>query len=49
MPLLVAATFTGALTKVMAVRQWSKWITPASGILLVSGGTYGLLSRVVSA
>ena len=47
-PLLVAATFTGALTQVMAVRQWSTWITPASGILLVSGGTYGLLSRVIA-
>ena len=47
-PLLVAATFAGALTKVMAVRQWSKWVTPASGVLLVSGGTYGLLSRVVN-
>ncbi|KAK9790105.1 hypothetical protein WJX73_005907 [Symbiochloris irregularis] len=49
MPLLVAATFAGALTRVMAFRQWSAWVTPASGVLLLVGGTYTLLSRVVPA
>ena len=49
MPLLVAATFAGALTRVMALRQWSSWVTPASGVLLLVGGTYTLLSRVVPA
>lgn len=49
MPLLVAATFAGALTRVMALRQWSAWVTPASGVLLLVGGTYTLLSRLVPA
>lgn len=47
-PLLVAATFTGTLTRILAVRQYSSIITPASGVLLLAGGTYALLSRVVS-
>ncbi len=46
-PLLAAALFTGALKNIMEVRKWSGWVTPASGVLLLSGGTYGLLSRVV--
>ncbi|KAK9820537.1 hypothetical protein WJX72_011397 [[Myrmecia] bisecta] len=46
-PLLAAATFTGAVTKILALRKWSAWVTPASGILLLSGGTYGLLTRLV--
>ncbi|CAD7703978.1 unnamed protein product [Ostreobium quekettii] len=48
-PLLVAATATGALTKILSLRKWSSWLTPASGVLLVSGGTYALLSRVIPA
>ena len=48
-PLLVAATFTGALKRVMSLRQWSGWITPASGVCLLAGGTYGLLSRTLPA
>ena len=48
-PLLVAATFTGALKRVMSLRQWSGWITPASGVCLLAGGTYGLLSRALPA
>lgn len=46
-PLLVAAAFTGALTRIMAVRQYSAYITPASGTLLLAGGTYALLSRIL--
>lgn len=46
-PLLAAATFTGALKDIVAVRQYSAWITPASGAMLVAGGTYALLSRLV--
>jgi cytochrome c-type biogenesis protein len=45
-PLLVAASATGALTRVLALRQYSAWVTPASGVLLVTGGVYSVLSRV---
>ncbi|KAK9867225.1 hypothetical protein WJX84_011459 [Apatococcus fuscideae] len=48
-PLLVAATFTGAVKQLLEVRKFSAWVTPASGALLLAGGTYGLLSRVVPA
>ncbi len=48
-PLLAAALFTGALQRILSVRQWSRWITPASGVLLLAGGTYGLLTRLVPA
>ena len=46
-PLLVAALVTGGVQRILAVRQWSGWILPVSGVLLLTGGTYGLLSRVV--
>lgn len=48
-PLLGAALFTGALQRILAMRQWSAWVTPASGVLLLTGGTYALLSRVFPA
>ncbi|GAB4816768.1 hypothetical protein N2152v2_003814 [Parachlorella kessleri] len=48
-PLLVAALFSGALARLLAARQWSAWVTPASGVLLVVGGTYALLSRLAPA
>ena len=47
MPLLVAAAFTGSLQRLLSVRKYSAWVTPASGVLLLAGGTYGLLSRTV--
>ena len=46
-PLLGAALFTGTLQDIVGIRQWSGWITPASGALLVAGGPYGLLSRLI--
>lgn len=46
-PLLVAATATGALGKVLKLRQKTAWVTPASGFLLLAGGTYSLLFRVL--
>ena len=49
MPLLGAATFAGAMQYVLAMRQWSAWVTPASGVLLLAGGTYSLLSRAFPA
>ena len=45
-PLLVAATMTGSLQRIMSARAYTAWVTPASGFLLVAGGTYGFLSRV---
>lgn len=48
-PLLTAAAFTGSLSKLLSVRKYSAWVTPASGVLLLAGGTYGLLSRTVLA
>ena len=47
-PLLAAALLTGSLQKIMEMRKWSGWITPASGVMLLAGGTYGMLSRLVS-
>lgn len=46
-PLLTAAAFAGALSRLLAMRQWSGVITDASGVLLIAGGSYGLLSRVL--
>ena len=48
-PLLAAALFTGALQRILAVRQWSAWLPTGSGVLLLAGGTYGLLTRLVPA
>ena len=45
-PLLVAATATGSLKNIMSARQYTFWVTPASGFALVAGGTYGFLTRV---
>ena len=46
-PLLFAATATDGLKSVMALREKSQWVNPTSGFLLVAGGTYAFLSRVV--
>ncbi|CAG9462972.1 unnamed protein product [Pedinophyceae sp. YPF-701] len=46
-PLLFAATATEALGKVMSMRESSAWITPASGALLIAGGSYTLASRLL--
>ena len=48
-PLLAAATATSVLTRVVALRRYSEWVTPASGVLLVAGGVYSVLSRVAPA
>ncbi|AFY69025.1 cytochrome c biogenesis protein transmembrane region [Thalassoporum mexicanum PCC 7367] len=45
MPLIVAGTFTGTVKQLLAVRKWSSWITPASGIVLIGFGTVSILSR----
>ena len=46
-PLLFAATATEALTKVMSVREQAAWITPASGAMLIAGGSYTIASRLL--
>ncbi|MEL6398011.1 MAG: cytochrome c biogenesis protein CcdA [Cyanobacteria bacterium J06626_4] len=44
-PLVIAGSFTATLKKLLAIRRWSGWITPASGILLVGFGVFSLLLR----
>jgi len=46
-PLLLAGTFTASIKKLLALRQWSGWIAPTSGVLLVGFGVISLLSRLV--
>ena len=46
-PLVLAGTFTASIKKLLALRQWSGWITPTSGVLLVGFGVISLLSRLV--
>ncbi len=48
-PLILAGTFTAAIKKLLALRRWSGWITPASGALLVGFGVFSLLVRVFPA
>jgi cytochrome c-type biogenesis protein len=47
-PLILAGTFTASIKKILELRQWSGWITPASGVLLVGFGVFSLLSRIPS-
>ncbi len=44
-PLVLAGTFTASLKKLLALRQWSGWITPVSGALLVGFGVFSLFFR----
>lgn len=46
-PLILAGTFTASIKKILELRRWSGWITPASGVLLIGFGVFTLLSRVV--
>lgn len=45
-PLILAGTFTAAIKKLLQLRQWSSWITPVSGALLVGFGVFSLLYRI---
>jgi len=47
-PLILAGTFTASIKKLLEVRRWSAWITPASGVLLVGFGVFSLLTRVTN-
>ncbi|NEP16467.1 MAG: cytochrome c biogenesis protein CcdA [Leptolyngbya sp. SIO4C1] len=46
-PLVVAGVFTASIKRLLAIRQWSGWITPASGVLLVGFGVFSLVSRLM--
>ncbi|OKH16926.1 cytochrome c biogenesis protein CcdA [[Limnothrix rosea] IAM M-220] len=46
MPVLIAGIFTASLKKLLSLRQWSGWINPVSGALLVGFGIFSLLIRL---
>lgn len=46
-PLVIAGSFTATIKKLLEVRRWSGWITPTSGILLLSFGVFSLLIRFI--
>ena len=45
-PLVLAGTFTASIKKILELRQWSGWITPISGALLLGFGIFSFLSRI---
>lgn len=47
LPLVIAGTFTASVKKLLALRQWSAWITPTSGALLVGFGVVSLAVRLL--
>lgn len=46
-PLVLAGIFTASIKRLLALRQWSGWITPASGVLLVGFGLFSLITRLL--
>lgn len=46
-PLMLAATATSSLTQILAFRKYSGLVNQLSGSVLLAGGTYGVLSRVL--
>lgn len=48
-PLILAGIFTASVRKLLELRRWSGWITPASGAILVGFGVFSLLSRLLPA
>lgn len=46
-PLVIAGSFAAALKRFLAIRRWSAWITPASGVLLVGFGVFSLLTHLL--
>ncbi|KAE8733597.1 Cytochrome c-type bioproteinsis ccda-like chloroplastic protein [Hibiscus syriacus] len=45
-PLLLAASFAGALQSLLSFRKFFAWINPVSGALLLGGGVYTFLDRL---
>lgn len=46
MPILIAGIFTASLKQLLSLRQWSGWINPVSGALLLGFGIFSLLIRL---
>lgn len=46
LPLILAGIFTANIKQFLALRQWTNWINPVSGFLLLSFGIISLISRV---
>jgi cytochrome c-type biogenesis protein len=46
LPIIVVGTFTASMKQFLALRQWSGWINPASGALLVGFGVFSLMTRL---
>ena len=42
-PLVLAGTFAATLKRLLSLRQWGRWITPMSGVVLI---TFGVVSLV---
>jgi cytochrome c-type biogenesis protein len=47
LPLVLAGTFTTGLKRLLELRQWSGWITPTSGVILLVFGLFSLLNRLL--
>ena len=45
-PLIIAGVFTASLKQLLALRRWSGWINPLSGVVLIGFGVISLLSRL---
>jgi cytochrome c-type biogenesis protein len=45
-PIMIAATFTTSIKKILELRRWSGWINPTSGVLLIGFGLFSLLSHL---
>jgi cytochrome c-type biogenesis protein len=46
MPLILVGIFTGSLKRLLELRQWSGWLNPLSGTVLLGFGVITLLSRL---
>jgi cytochrome c-type biogenesis protein len=45
-PLVLAGLFTVLIKQLLTVRRWSRWITYASGLVLVAFGSLSILARI---
>ena len=45
LPLLLAGTFAAAIPKLLALRGISRWVPPASGVVLLTSGLLTLWAR----